>query len=710
MDRRNFLGTTLAWAASWQVGLGNAAMPAGGPVSLSTQLHAFIRMAQDGSVTLTLPKVEMGQGIHTAFAQLLAEELDLSMAQVRVADAPADDKLFGDPIFGGLQMTGGSTSIRGSYLSLRRAGAGVRLLLVNEAARRWQVPATTLRVVDGQVTDTPGARRLAYADLAAAVAGQPLPSAPPLKAPDTFRLIGRQIRRIEGPHKVDGSARFGIDARLPGMKVGAVAACPVFGGSLARTNDAAALAVPGVRGILRLPAVVAVVADDFWTARQGLAALAPEWNDGPNAKLDTEAIRRQLEEGSGAAGALAAQQGDATAALATAPRKVRAVYEAPFLAHATMEPINCTVHVRPDSVDLWLGTQVPTRARDVAARVAGVSPDRVSVHNHLLGGGFGRRLEVDFVEVAVGLARQVDMPLKLVWSREEDIQHDMYRPYYRDQLEAGLDAKGKPVAWTHRVAGSSIIARFFPPNFKNGLDADAVDGARELPYALPALRVDYVRVEPPGVPTAFWRGVGPTHNGFVVEGFIDELAHAAQADPLAYRLSLVNDARARRVLELAAEKAGWGSPLAGPRQGRGIALLHAFGSYVAQVMHVAVDDQGTVSVLKVDCAIDCGVVVNPGTVVAQMEGGIVFGLSAALWGRITIANGRVEQSNFHDVRLMRMSEMPRIAVHLVPSTEAPGGVGEPGTAAAIPALVNALHAATGKRIRRLPVDAALAAS
>lgn len=710
MDRRHFLRHSAAAGGGLMVGLLLPVADAGAAgQAASLQPHAFVRIARDGNVTLTLPKVEMGQGIHTAFAQLLAEELEVPLRRIRVEDAPADDRRFGDALFGGLQMTGGSTSVRGSFELLRRAGAAVRMLMVEAAAQRWRVDADGLQAHEGRVVDRRRGRSVSYGALVDSAARLPLPQDVTLKSPAQFTLIGRPVRRLEARDKVDGSARFGIDVRLAGMKVAAVAACPVFGGTLDSADDAAALAIPGVRQVLRLPAALAVVADHYWAAKQGLAALTPVWHGGAHAGSSTAAMREQLAQAARGPAALAVRSGDPQAALGRAAQRLEAVYESPFLAHATMEPINCTVHARADEVELWLGTQVPTRARDVAARVAGVAPERVRVHNHLLGGGFGRRLEVDFVEQAVGFARQVSVPLKVMWSREEDIQHDMYRPLYRDELSAGLDAQGQPLAWTHRIAGSSIIARFFPPLFQGGLDRDAVDGAHELPYALPAMQVEYVRAEPPGVPTTFWRGVGPTHNGFVVEGFIDELALAARSDPFSYRRALLHDPRARRVLELAAEKSGWGSPLAQPGQGRGIAVMHAFGSYVAQVAQVAVSEQGEVRVLRVDCAIDCGIVVNPGHVVAQMEGGIVFGLSAALWGEVTIAGGRVEQSNFHDLRLMRFNEAPRIAVHLVDSAAPPGGVGEPGTAAAIPALVNAIFAATGKRIRRLPVATTLAA-
>ncbi len=671
------------------------------------QPNAFIRIGRDGKVVLVMPKIEMGQGIHTAFAQLIAEELEVPLDRVTNEDAPPDDRRYGDASFAGLQMTGGSTSVRGSWMIMRKAGATARALLVSAAAQSWQVDAASLLARDGEVHDPASGKSLAYGLLVDKAALLPVPQDVVLKKNADFKLIGKPAHRMDGKGKVDGSTVFGIDVRLPGLKVATVAACPVFGGTLASFNEAAAMKVPGVRQVVRLGNAVAVVGDHFWAAKKGLQAAAPQWNEGPNASLNTAQIFAQLEAAARQPGAVGQKFGDAQQGLSRAVQRLDAVYKAPLLAHATMEPMNCTAQVAQGEVDIWVGTQVPTRAQAAAARAAGVPVERVRVHNHLLGGGFGRRLEVDFIEQAVSIAKQVQGPVKVVWSREEDIQHDMYRPAYHDTLSAGLDAAGKPIAWTHRVAASSIMARFFPEFFVNGLDPDAVEGAVQLPYALPAVQVDYVRAEPPGVPTAFWRGVGPTHNAFVVEGFVDELAYAAGQDPLAYRLAFVNDPRARQVLVLAASKAGWGKPLP-EGQGRGIALVAAFGSYIAQVIQVAVSKSGEVQVLRVDCAVDCGLAVNPDTVAAQMQGGIVFGLSAALWGEITLEKGRVRQHNFYDYRIMRMSEVPQIEVHIVSSTEAPGGVGEPGTSCAIPAVANAVCAATRHRIRTLPIGRQLA--
>jgi isoquinoline 1-oxidoreductase subunit beta len=682
--------------------------------------NGFIRIDRDGHVTLIMHKVEMGQGTYTAMPMLIAEELEVDLSQVRLEHAPPDDALYAEPLFG-VQETGGSTSVRGNWEPLRRAGATARSMLVSAAAQTWGVASSDCRAASGAVIHGPTGRSLAYGALVDRAARLPVPGGVALKDPKDFKLIGTPAKRLDTPDKVDATAQFGIDVRLPGMKFAAVAACPAFGGKLASVDDAKAKTMPGVLQVVHLDDAVAVVAADTWTAKQGLAALDVRWDDGPNATLSTGDVVRQLAAASEKSGVVARKDGDVAGAMAGAAQKVEAIYEQPFLAHATMEPVNCTVHVRSDACEIWVGTQVPTFTQNAAAKVTGLPKAKVQVHNHLLGGGFGRRLEVDFITRAVQVAKQVTGPVQVLWSREEDIQHDMYRPYYYDRIAAGLDAQGKPVAWTHRVTGSSIIARvsseLFPKNLRviralglgsiiatvKGLDTDAVEGAAEPPYDLPNIRVEYVRQEPPGIPTAFWRGVGPTRSIFVVESFMDELAAATQRDPFEYRRALLDRSpRAKAVLELAAERAGWGRPLPAG-SGRGIALLHAFGSYIAQVAEVAVSKQGDVRVRRVVCAVDCGTVVNPDIVKAQMESGIVFGISGVLWGEITLKNGRVEQHNFSDYRVLRMSEMPAIEVHLVTSSAAPGGVGEPGTSAVMPAVTNAIFAATGRRIRKLPV-------
>jgi isoquinoline 1-oxidoreductase beta subunit len=664
---------------------------------------------------MTMPYVEMGQGTYTSIPMLIAEELELDLKDVILEHAPADDKRYVNPALG-FQVTGGSTTIRAAWLPMRQAGAAARMLLVQAAAAQWQVDPSACRAQQGTVIHAASGRRLRYGELAAAAAALPLPApeAIVLKQPGDFRLIGKAARRLDTPGKLNGSAQYGMDVRLPGLKVAALAISPAHGGRLAGLDEAAALKVPGVRQVVRLDDCAAVVADNYGAAQKGLALLALRWDDGPNARLSTADIVADMARAAQQASAKVRSDGEPEQALARASRVLEATYELPFLAHAAMEPMNCTVHVQADRCEVWTGTQVLTRARAAAARVTGLPEDKVIVHNFLLGGGFGRRLETDGVERAVRIAREVKHPVKVIWSREEDIQHDMYRPYFYDTVRAGVDEQGMPVAWFHHLTGSSVLGRFLPPAFNNGFDPETVDGAEAPPYAFKAIRVDYTRHEPPHIPTAFWRGVGPTHNVFVVESFVDELAAAAKADPLAYRLAMLRqNPRAEAVLKLAAQKAGWQGPRpagAGKAMaGRGLSVQFAFGTYMAMVVDAQVED-GEVRVRRVVCALDCGVVVNPDTVRAQVESAVVFGISGALWGDITFRNGRVEQSNFHDYRVLRMHETPVIETHIVASNEAPGGMGEPGTSALMPALANAIFAATGKRIRKLPIATALQAT
>jgi isoquinoline 1-oxidoreductase beta subunit len=577
-------------------------------------------------------------------------------------------------------------------------------MLVSAAAKRWNVDPASCRAQSGDVLHAPTGRSINYGDLAADAARMPVPESVTLKRPEDFKLIGTPAKRLDTPSKVNGTAVYGIDVRPPGVTIATLAQSPVFGGRVKSVDDAAAKAVKGVRQIVRLDDAVAVVADHMGAAKKGLAALVIEWDDGPHAKLDTDKIVGELERATLASGPVAQTIGSIDAAMASAVTKVEATYQVPFLAHAAMEPMNCTVHVRKDGCEVWVGSQVVARAQAAAAKTAGLPLDKVVVHNHLIGGGFGRRLEIDGVIRAVQIAQQIDGPVKVVWTREEDIQHDMYRPYFFDRISAALDEKGMPVAWNHRFAGSSVIARWIPPVFNNGLDPDTTEGAINLAYALPNMHVEYLRVEPPGIPTAFWRSVGPSHNVFVVESFLDELAAAAQQDPVAYRRALLGKApRAKAVLELAAERAGWGQPLPN-RVGRGVSVQFAFASYMAHVAEVEVSREGAVRVRRVVCAVDCGTVVNPDTVRAQIEGAIIFGITAALYGEITLKDGRVEQTNFDTYQILRMDEAPAIEVHIVQSSEPPGGMGEPGTSAIVPAVTNAIFAATGKRLRKLPID------
>jgi len=668
--------------------------------------NAFIRIGSDGRIILIMPYVEMGQGTYTSIPMLIAEELDVNLKQVQLEHAPPNEKLYANPLLG-VQATGGSDALRGAWKPLREAGATARIMLVAAAAKRWDVDPKSCRAQDGEVAHVPTGRRLKYGELAAEAAKMPVPAGVTLKAPEDFKLIGTPAKRLDAPAKVNGTAVFGIDVHPPGVKVATLVQSPVFGGRVKNLDDTAAKAVKGVRQIVRLDDAISVVADHMGAAKKGLAALNIEWDDGPHAKLTTADVARELEQATLGSGAVAQNIGDADKALASVTTKIEAIYQAPFLAHATMEPMNCTVHFRKDACEIWIGSQAVARVQAMAAKAAGLPPEKVIVHNHLIGGGFGRRLEADGAVRAVEIAKHVDGPVKVVWTREEDIQHDMYRPYWFDRLSAGLDEQGRPVVWKNRFAGSSVIARWLPPGFKDGLDPDSTEGAIDLVYDLPNFRVEYVRLEPPGIPTAFWRSVGPSHNVFVTESFIDEMAAAAKQDAVAYRRALLDKSpRAKAVLDLAAEKAGWGQAL--PKgSGRGVSLQFVFGSYLAQVAEVEVSKEGTVRVRRVVCAVDCGTVVNPDTVQAQIQSGIIFGATAALYGEITLKNGRVEQTNFDTYQMLRMNQAPAIEVHIVKSAEPPGGLGESGTSAIVPAIANAIFAATGKRLRKMPVDASL---
>jgi isoquinoline 1-oxidoreductase beta subunit len=706
--RRGFLKATAAVGGGLLLSFGlppanGRAAAAGGADGFAP--NAFVRIGPDGQATLIMPQVEMGQGTYTSLPMLIAEELEVDLSDVHLEHAAADDQLYANLLLG-FQVTGNSNSVRAFFEPLRRAGATARSMLIAAAAETWQVDASTCRAEKGAVIHDATGRALDYGKLVDKAATLPVPENVALKDAKDWRLIGTPAKRLDTADKVNGRAVFGIDVQLPGMKVATLAACPVFGGRLAGVDDSKAMAVKGVRQVVRLDDAVAVVADHMGAAKKGLAALDIEWDEGPNATLGTADVVRELEVASQRVGAVARREGDVEKAMASAATKVEAVYQVPFLAHATMEPMNCTVDLRQDSCEVWVGTQVLSRAQAAAAQTAGLPLEKVKVHNHLLGGGFGRRLEIDGIVRAVQIAKYVDGPVKVIWTREEDIQHDMYRPYFFDRISAGLDEKGMPVAWNHRFAGSSIVARWLPPAFNNGLDPDTTDGAIDLIYALPNMRVEYVRVEPPGIPTAFWRSVGPSHNVFVVESFMDELAAAAKQDPIEYRRALLDKApRAKAVLDLAAAKAGWGQPL--PQgSGRGVSLQFAFGTYMAQVAEVEVAQDSEVRVRRVVCAVDCGIVVNPDTVEAQVQGAIIFGITAALYGEITLTGGRVEQGNFDTYQILRINEAPVIEVHIVQSFEPPGGMGEPGTSAIAPAVTNAIFAATGKRLRKLPIDAA----
>ena len=700
LTRRQFLQGGLAAGGALVVGFH---MPARGAPAEKPAFapNAFIRIDSRGKITLIMPQVEMGQGIFTAIAMILAEELDADFAQVSLEAAPPNDKLYGNPVFG-IQVTGNSNSVRAFWLPLRKAAAGARAILVQAAAQQWKVEPAAIRTVNGEAIHDPSGRRAAYALLIDRAQALTPPKDPPLKDVKDFKLIGKPLKRLDTPEKVNGKVVYGIDAMPAGVKFATLAACPVFGGTVGHVDDAKAKGVPGVRQVIVLDHFVAVVGDHMWAAKQGLAALGITWNEGANAAISSEDVWKQIRAASNTEGAVAKTVGDAAHGL-TQGELLEAAYEMPFLAHATMEPMNCTVHVTPSSCEVWVGSQVLSRAQATAAKVCGLPLDKVTVHNLLIGGGFGRRLEVDMIDMAVQIAKQVDGPVKVIWTREEDMQHDLYRPVYRDTLSAAVSG-GRIVGWKHRITGSSIIARWLPPAFQKGIDIDAIDSGADIPYDIPNLRVEYVRDEPPAVPTGFWRGVGPNNNVFAIDSFMDELAKKSNKDPLAFRRDLLDKSpRLKAALELAAAKAGWGSPLPA-RRGRGVAVQVAFGSFIATVAEAEVDSHGEVRVRRMVCAVDTGIVVNPDTVVAQMQGGLIFGLTAALYGDITIEKGRVQQSNFNDYRMLRINEIPHIEVHLIKSGEAPGGIGETGVTAAPPALGNAVFAATGIRLRRLPID------
>ncbi len=664
-------------------------------------LNAFLSIGADDVVTVLVSQAEMGQGVYTALPMMVAEELEVDWSKVRVQAAPAG-AAYVNPAMG-QQATGGSTSVRMLLAPMRKAGAAAREMLIAAAAASWGVEAATCRAQAGTVRHEASGRALRYGELAEAAAKIPPPQDPPLDDPKSWTILGTPRPRLDTPVKVDGTAVFGLDVQVPGMKVATVLRCPAFRGTLVRLDDAAARAIPGVTHVLRTQGSVAVVADGYGNAKRGLDALTVEWDAGSMAEVSSASIREAALALAARPGRPARTVGNAADALAGAAKRLEALYEVPFLHHATMEPMNATAHVRADGCDVWAPTQAQTRVQMTAAEMTGLKPEQVRVHTTYLGGGFGRRFEVDFIADAVRISKEIGAPVKVIWSREEDVRHGYYRPATVNRLEAGLGPDGSPVAWSHRMVGPSIMQRAFPMAIRDGIDPTSVEGAANLPYAIPNLSVQYTLQET-GIPVGFWRSVGSSQNAYVTECFLDELATAAGKDPFEFRRALLAESpRHRRVLELAAEKAGWGTAPP-PGRFRGIAVAESFGTWVAQVAEVSVDDAGAVRVHRVVCAVDSGIVLNPDTVVAQMESGIVFGLTAALKGEITIDQGRVLQGNFDDYPLLRIDEMPAIEVHLAPSGGAPGGVGEPGTPPIAPAVVNAIAAATGKRIRQLPIS------
>jgi isoquinoline 1-oxidoreductase beta subunit len=709
VGRREFIKTGAAIGGGLLVNLFTP-LPDGPGSELAAEekdfaLNAFVRIGTDESVTVIAAHSEMGQGVYTSLPMLLNEELEADWLNVRVEAAPVD-KAYNHPEFG-MQMTGGSTTSPAEWERYRKMGATARVMLVQAAAAKWGVDAASCQVEKGVVIHGATGKRATYGSLANAAAQLTPPASVPLKNPKDFTLVGKPTRRLDTPSKLNGTAQFGLDVIIPGMLTAVVARPPVFGGKVAKLDASAALKVPGVKAVEQVPSGVAVIADHFWPAKLGREKLVIDWDLGPNAELSTEKMLRDFKEMALKPGAVAKKTGDPEAALKTAAKTVVAEYDVPYLAHAMMEPLNCVVDLRADSGEIWTGTQFETVDRASAAQVAGLPPEKVQIHTTLLGGGFGRRANPnsDFVVEAVHVAKVAKAPVKVVWTREDDLRGGWYRPMWHDRFVAGLDASGDPIALTHTIVGQSIMQGTLFEGFaiKDGIDSTSVEGAADVLYGFPNLQVD-LHTPKIGVPVQWWRSVGHSHTGFSVEAFFDEVAHAGGKDPYELRRKLLaNQPRMRAVLELAAQKANWGSKLT-PGVGRGIATHFSFDSYVAQVVEASVE-KGEVKVHRVVCAVDCGLVINPDTVRAQMEGGIIFGLTAALKTEITLKNGRVEQGNFHDYQMLRIFEAPEIEVHIVPSGESPTGVGEPGVPPVAPALANAIFGVTGKRVRRLPIRA-----
>jgi len=624
---------------------------------------------------------------------------------VRTEHAPPDEKNYANPELS-IQATGNSNSVRAWWKPLRQAGANTRACFVAAAAQQWGVTPEECRTENSTVIHDRSGRKAGYGALVDRAAAIEPPKNAPLKSIDAFRLIGRSLKRLDTPEKATGKATYGIDVMPSGLKFATLAASPVLGGKVVRVDDHRAKAIPGVQQIVVLDDLVAVVGDHMWAAMSGLEALDVTWDDGPNAEVSSELIWSRLRKASLRDGAVAKEMGDVATALrpgGASGEVISATFEMPLLAHACMEPMNCTVHVTSDSAEAWIGTQVLERVHAAVAKGAGLPESQATVHNHLIGGGFGRRLEPDMAYSAARIAKHVQGPVKVVWTREEDIRHDIYRPAYHSLLWARLEGD-RITAWKHRVSGSAVMARFLPAFFQKGVDPDGVDSAQDIPYNIPNLRVEFNQEEPPGVVTGFWRGVGPNNNVFAIESFIDELARKAGNDPIAFRRAhLDKTPRLQAALDLVREKSGWGTPL--PLHcGRGVSAQISFASFIACVVECEVGEAGDVRLRRVTTAVDTGVAVNPDTIMAQLQGGHIYGLSAALWGEVTLEKGRVRQSNFNDYRVLRIDETPPIDVYVIKSQEAPGGIGETGTTAAVPALRNAIYAATGVPLRRMPIE------
>jgi isoquinoline 1-oxidoreductase subunit beta len=677
--------------------------PAHAATAAEFRPSAYLRIGEDEYITVVVGVAEMGQGVHTAIPMLVAEELDADWTRVRVEQGPAD-AAFENPMYH-IQATGASTSVNGHWDSMRKAGAAAREMLVAAAAQNWKVDPAKCRTEKGAVVH-PSGKSLSYGKLVEAAARQSLPKEPKLKDPSQFRIIGQSLRRLDTPEKVNGDAKFGMDVRFPGLLTAVIAHPPTPEAKAVSVDDSNARRVNGVRQVIRIPQGVAVLADGYWFAKKGRDALHIQWDKGANASLSSERITKILTDATQRNGIMARNEGNV--GLVNNGRKLEALYEAPYLAHACMEPMNATAWVKKDSVEIWASTQTPGPNRDIASKITSVDPKRVKVNTMLLGGGFGRRSAPDFVVAATLLSKISGKPVKLIYSREDDMRAYFYRPASVTRFTANLDASGRPISFTARIASSSLMDPTsqvgLPKVPPDGVDLYAIEGLKDLPYDIPNLRVEYSRQEP-GVPVWFWRSVGHSQNTFFSESFIDELASTAGKDPFEFRRSLLGkQPRCKAVLELAAEKAGWAKPLPEGLH-RGIAVAQSYGSYVAEVAEVSVEKSGQPKVHRVVAAVDCGQVVNPEIVKRQCESAVVFGLTAALYGKITFKNGEVEQDNFNSYRILRMDEMPKVEVYIVNSTQHPTGMGEPGLPPLAPAVTAAIFKATGKRIRKLPIDA-----
>ncbi|RIX49612.1 MAG: xanthine dehydrogenase family protein molybdopterin-binding subunit [Rhodocyclales bacterium GT-UBC] len=714
LSRRRFLqgsaGLTLGFCLP---SLAVAASAGKSPVS-TFEANAFLRIGSDNTVTVLSKHLEMGQGTYTGLATLLAEELDADWAQVRVEGAAADAKRYNNLFWGPSQGTGGSTAMANSWEQMRKAGAAGRAMLVSAAARQWQVPAGEIVVEAGKLSHPPSRRTASFGQLAEAAAQETVPAEIRLKDPKDFKLIGKTAKRRDSADKTNGTAKFTQDVQLPGMLVAVVAHPPQFGATVQSFDGSKTRAIKGVVDVVQIPQGIAVLARDTWSAKKGRDALVVQWDDSRAFKLGSDEIMARYKEMAKKPGLVARQEGDAAQAFVAPAKVVRASYDFPYLAHAAMEPMNCVVQLKADGCEVWNGEQFQTVDQGRIAQLFGLKPEQVNLNMLYAGGSFGRRASThsDYVLEAAHIVKAINgrAPVKLVWMREDDMRGGYYRPLFHHALEAALDGSGKLLGWKHRLVGQSILtgSPFESVMVKNGIDHVSVEGAANLPYAIPNMLVDLHTPTDIGVPVLWWRSVGSSHTAFSTEAFLDEVAAAAGEDPLALRQELLAERpRYLAVLKLAAEKAGWGSKLkagkAGERRGRGIAIHESFNSVVAQVAEVTVAKDGSLKVDRVVCAVDCGTAINPDNIRSQVEGGVGFALSAILHGEITLKEGRVEQGNFDGYAPLRINEMPKVEVHIVPSAAPPTGIGEPGVPPVAPAVANAIAAATGKRVHRLPI-------